>query len=121
MVNVGCFFDALDQITIGDLCSVGMQVLFCTSTHELDPTSRRRAGASRHAPVVVGDGVWIGGRSMILPGVTIANGCVIAAGSVVTADTEPDGLYAGNPARRVKDLPTDQSSSGGLAAVASEL
>ena len=43
-------------------------------------------------------------RAIILPGVTIAEGCVIAAGAVVNKSTEPDGLYAGVPARRVKDL-----------------
>lgn len=102
-VNVGCFFDALDQITIGDGCQIGMQVLFCTSTHELGP-STRRADVSKHAPITVGDGVWIGARSTILPGVTIATGCVIAAASVVTSSTEPNGLYAGTPARRIKDL-----------------
>lgn len=103
-VNYGCFFDALDQITIGRDCTIAMEVLFTTSTHEVGP-SNRRGGASVKAPIVVGDGVWIGARAMILPGVTIGSGCVIGAGAVVTRDCARNGLYVGVPARRVQDLP----------------
>ena len=50
------------------------------------------------------DGCWICAGCTILPGVTIGEGCVIAAGSVVNKDCAPDGLYAGVPAKRIKDL-----------------
>ncbi len=46
--------------------------------------------------------------AIIMPGVTIAEGCVVAAGAVVTRSTEPNGLYAGNPAVRKKDLSTEE-------------
>jgi maltose O-acetyltransferase len=54
--------------------------------------------------VSVGNGSWLGTGVTVLPGVTIGEGCVIAAGAVVTADCAPDGLYAGVPARRIRDL-----------------
>lgn len=57
-------------------------------------------------PITVGDGCWIGARAVILPGVTIGDGCVIAAGAVVSKDCAPNGMYAGVPARRIRELPT---------------
>lgn len=102
-VNNGCFFDNTAAIHIGADCSLGMGVLLCTSYHDIGEHSCR-AGAVRGAPVVVEDGCWIGANSILLPGVTVHGGCVVAAGSVVAADCDADGLYAGNPAKRVRDL-----------------
>ena len=104
-VNYGCFFDTTAPVELGADCYVGMQATFCTSSHELaGPT--RRAGALSGRPIRIGDGCWIGARALILPGVQVGPGCVVAAGAVVTGDCAPHGLYAGNPARRVRDLPT---------------
>ena len=64
----------------------------------------KRAGNSVFKPITVGSGCWIGADVTLLPGIRIADGCVIGAGAVVTKNTEPDGLYAGNPAHRIKDL-----------------
>ncbi|WP_425269614.1 DapH/DapD/GlmU-related protein [Gordonia alkanivorans] len=80
-----------------------MDVLFVTDTHELGPHSRR-AGENKSAPIKVGNGVWIGARAVILPGISIGDGVVIASGAVVAADCENDGLYAGVPARRIKTI-----------------
>ncbi len=102
-VNRGVGFDNSARITIGDRVSIGHDVLICTSTHDLGP-SHKRAGAPGGLPIEIGDGVWIGARAVILPGVSIGPGCVIAAGAVVSSDCEPNGLYAGVPARRVRDL-----------------
>lgn len=102
-VNYGCFFDLGAPVRIGENCQVGYQVMFATCSHE-PGTPDARAGAPTAAPIVVGNGAWIGARATILPGVTVGRGCVIAAGAVVTRDCEPDGLYAGVPAVRVKDF-----------------
>ena len=102
-INVGCFFDESAGITIGRGCDIGMEVMFATSSHLVGP-AERRAGAQTSGPIVIGDGTWIGARATILPGVTVDAGCVIAAGAVVTADTAPDTLYAGVPARAVKEV-----------------
>jgi maltose O-acetyltransferase len=98
-----CYFDTRARIEIGRRCDLGMEVMLCTSTH-LPGTHERRAGRFAPEPIVVGDGVWIGTRATLLGGVTVGDGCVIAAGAVVTEDCEPDCLYAGVPAKRVREL-----------------
>jgi maltose O-acetyltransferase len=104
-INTGCFFEnGLAPVEIGSMCEVAMEVMFCTATHKIG-TEQCRSGAPVGLPIKVEDGCWIGTRATILPGVVIKRGCVIAAGAVVTRDCEPNGLYAGVPAQRIKDLP----------------
>lgn len=102
-VNRDCLFDASAPIVIGEGVEIGMGVLLATSTHHLGP-AEHRAGALYSQPVTIGDGAWIGARAVILPGVTIGAGVVIAAGAVVVRDCEPGHVYAGVPARAVRDL-----------------
>ena len=97
MVNWGVVFDNKAEISIGARTHVGHEVLFCTTSHELG-NGQKRAGGGFSSPIVVGAGCWIGARTIILPGVQVGNGCVIAAGSVVTSDCEANALYAGVPA-----------------------
>jgi maltose O-acetyltransferase len=103
-VNSGCWLDnSQARITIGRDVAFGQRVLVTTSSHDAsDPA--HRAGRNLGAPVTIGDGCWIGAQSVILPGVTVGAGCIVAAGAVVTRDCTPHGLYAGVPARRVRDL-----------------
>jgi maltose O-acetyltransferase len=102
-VNCRCFFDGAAPIRIGKKCGIGMEVMFCTQSHLIGPAVER-AGPDSPGPITVGDGCWIGARVVILPGVTIGDGCVIATGAVVNKDCIANGLYAGVPARRVKEL-----------------
>jgi len=102
-VNFGCVFDNLGPIRIGNDCDIGMEVLIATSTHEIGAPDRR-AGALGGRAVTIGDGCWVGARATLLPGVAVGRGCIIAAGAVVTRDCEPDGVYGGNPARRLREL-----------------
>jgi maltose O-acetyltransferase len=102
-INEGCSFDNLECVTIGDWVHVGPGVLFGTSSHVLGD-STVRAGAVLLAPLVVSRGCWIGARSMLLPGINVGEGCIVAAGAVVTKDCLPNGLYAGVPATRIRDL-----------------
>jgi maltose O-acetyltransferase len=100
-INSECFFDAFESITVGQQCSIAMQVTIATSTHQVtasgdvdpDPVGQ---------PVHIGDRCWLGARSTVLPGVRIGHGTIVAAGAVVTSDCEPDSVYAGVPARRVR-------------------
>ncbi|MNP69519.1 Maltose O-acetyltransferase [compost metagenome] len=80
-----------------------MQVMLCSSTHEPGDVSRR-AGKPSGKSIKIGDGTWIGTRAVILPGVTIGEGCIISAGAVVTKDCEPNAMYAGVPAKKIKEL-----------------
>lgn len=84
------------SVTIGKGCAISWDVVITdTDYHEI-------AGTASTKPIVIGDEVWIGCKSTILKGVTIGNGAVIAAGSVVTKDVEPYTLVAGIPAKTMK-------------------
>lgn len=102
-INWGCFFDNIGEIAIGARCSVGMQVMFCTSDHHHGGHDQR-GGALVGRKIVVGDGCWLGARVIVLPGVTVGPGCIVGAGSVVTKDCEPNSLVVGSPARLVRML-----------------
>lgn len=97
-INIGCFFDLNDQIHIGDQVGIGHEVMILTTSHKLG-TAIRRNGDLLKAPVTIEAGVWIGARSIILPGVTIGRGAVISAGAVVNKDVPPNSLVAGTPAK----------------------
>ena len=104
-INCNCFFDNLAKITIGKNCIIAMHVMFCTSTHSIkNDNGKVKIGDSEGKEIIIKDNCWIGTKATILPGVTIDEGCVIAAGAVVTKDCAPNGLYAGIPAKRIKDL-----------------
>lgn len=103
VINHRCYFDSKDQITIGPRAGLAMETMLFTSDHELGDEAKRWA-AFKTAPIVIGAGSWLGVRAMVLPGVTIGDGCIVAAGAVVTRDLEPNGLYAGVPAKRIRDL-----------------
>lgn len=102
-INDGCTFDASDDITLGNGVALGHEVMLLTSTHEIGPHFYR-AGRSTNMPVEIGDGAWIGARSVVLPGVTIGRGAVVAAGSVVNRPVADNVLVAGVPARVVRSL-----------------
>ncbi len=90
-------------VTIGDDCFVGHGVMFVNDRFATGGPARGRKELWQ--PTVIGDRVSIGSNATIMP-VSIASGTVIGAGAVVTKDIETAGIYAGNPARRIKDLPT---------------
>jgi maltose O-acetyltransferase len=88
--NLGSVFDLTAPVTIADHVSVGHQVRFLTSHGGLG------AGAGRGAaPIVVGEGAWLGARCVVLAGVTIGPGAVIGAGVTVTKDIPPQALVTG--------------------------
>lgn len=90
-------------VTIGDNVLIGPNVSIYTACHPLDAATRDTF-AEWAEPVKIGNSVWIGGGSTILPGVTIGDRAVIGAGSVVTRNVEADTLVAGNPARVIKKI-----------------
>ena len=103
-VNHECLFDASARITVGDRVDFGPRVTVLTSEHAIGGPEHR-AGPLSARPITIGDGAWIGGCSTILPGAVIGAGCIIAAGAVVVGETKPNSVYAGVPAKWVKDLP----------------
>lgn len=103
MINRGCRFYASHFykdvcIQIGNHVAVAPEVSFCAAGHNYHQLSLPDTAAS----ITVGDHVWIGARSVILQGVTIGEGAVIASGSVVTKDIPPYTIAAGVPAKVIK-------------------
>jgi maltose O-acetyltransferase len=99
-VNRGLCIEGAGSVSIGSGVMVGPQVLIVTSTHEKVDGGRVEREPS-YLPVRIGDNCWIGARTMILPGVTIADEVTVAAGAVVAADIGEAGMYGGVPARKI--------------------
>ena len=103
-INVNCHFDISAPILLGDGVSIGHNVLILTNSHEMG-TAVRRAGDLVALPVHIGNGVWLCARCTILPGITIGEGAVVAAGAMVTKDVPPHTIVAGVPAKITKQFP----------------
>lgn len=96
----------IKEVYIGDNVMIGPNTLITTVNHPLTPMGRRQhLGIAK--PVRLGNDVWIGGNVTILPGVTIGNNVVGAAGAVVTKDVPDNCLVGGVPARKIKDIEND--------------
>lgn len=91
------------KVSIGDHVFIAPNVGIYTAGHPLD-AKQRRQGLEYALPVTIGNDVWIGGGSNILPGVTIGNNVVIGAGSVVTHDIPDNSLAFGNPCRVIRSF-----------------
>lgn len=106
MISPGVRISAAVSITLGDSCMMANGAYITDSDwHGIyDRVGRDQASA----PVVIGDNVWIGDHATVLKGVTIGDNSIVAAGAVVTKDVEANVVVAGNPAKKVKDLDSEQ-------------
>ena len=98
-LGAGTQLDVSHSLVIGSRALIAPGVFITDHTHNSMAGMTIREQGIRAAKVVIGDDVWIGTRSVILPGVTIGNGAVIGAGSVVTSDVPANAVAAGVPAR----------------------
>ncbi len=98
------------EVYIGNNVMIGPNTLITTVGHPLSPKGRRQYHAFAQ-PVRIGNDVWIGGNVTILPGVTIGNNVVVAAGAVVTKDVPDNTLVGGVPARKIKEIEDDIPSN----------
>ncbi len=101
--NYDCIFLDVARIDIGDDAFLAPRVCIYTAGHPLDADVRNQ-GLEYGKPVRIGNSVWIGGNSILCPGVTVGDGTVIGAGSVVTKDIPGHVLAAGNPCRVLRPL-----------------
>ena len=97
------FLDGRSGLVIGDCVNFGSHVSVYTRQHDVDSPDFAEVGA----PVEIGDYAWVSSHSIVLPGVTIGEGAVVATGSVVTKDVAPYTLVGGNPARYIRDRSRD--------------
>lgn len=100
--NSGCKFQDQGGITIDDGVLLGHNVVLATLNHCMIPEQRANL---KPAPIHIGKNVWIGANAMVLPGVTIGDGAVIAAGAIVTKDVPANTIVGGIPAKKIKDIP----------------
>ena len=102
-LNFDCVILDCARVEIGDNTLLGPGVQVYAATHPL-AAGQRRAGVEYALPVSIGPDVWIGGASVICPGVTIGAGATVGAGSVVVADVPAAVVAAGNPCRVLRTL-----------------
>ena len=99
-LNYGVEIYAAKSITMGDNTMIGdMVTIYDTDFHRIDEGSEPRV-----APITIGDNVWLGRGALVLPGVTIGDHSIVAAGAVVTKDVAARTVVAGNPARVVREV-----------------
>ena len=94
--DVDCY--TVDEIAIGDQATVSQGVKLCSAGHDITSKIMELT----HKPIVIGANAWVAGWSIVLPGVTIGEGVVVGAGSVVTKDVESWTVVGGNPAKFIK-------------------
>lgn len=103
LVSIQCYIDLAAPITIGNGANLGPQSMLITGTHKFGPPENR-LGDLIPLPIHIEDGVWIGARVTILPGVTVGPGAIIAAGALVNRDVPANTLVGGVPAKPIRDL-----------------
>jgi maltose O-acetyltransferase len=113
-ININCIFLDDNTITIGRNGLIAPYVQIYTASHPLKAEERilgdetvetnRAKYLTNSYPVIIGNNAWIGGNTVIMPGVTIGNNVVVGAGSVVTKDLPDDVLAYGNPCKVIKEI-----------------
>lgn len=99
VINQNCRIDTRGGVTIGENVSISSDVIILTADHDMNSSDM----AGRERTVVVEGYVWVGTRAMIMPGVVIGRGAVVAAGAVVTKSVPPFKVVAGVPAKIIKE------------------
>ena len=102
-MNHGCVILDGGGITFGDNVFIAPQCGFHTAGHPIDADTRN-SGLEYAKPITIGSSCWLASKVVVCGGVTIGEGCVIGAGSVVTRDIPPHTLAAGNPCRPIRPI-----------------
>jgi maltose O-acetyltransferase len=97
IIGYASFIDGRDKVTIGSHTDIASEVMIYSSEHDISSSDF----SATLAPVTIGDYVFIGPRAIILAGVTIGEGAIVAAGAVVTKDVEPFTIVGGVPAKAI--------------------
>lgn len=105
-LNMGCKFQDQGGIFIDDGVLIGHNVVLATLNHAMDPADR---ATMIPAPIHIGKRVWIGANATVLPGVTIGDGAIVAAGAVVTKDVPENTVVGGVPARVMRKIGKEEA------------
>ena len=100
-INHGCSFLDLGGITIEDDVLIGPKVSLITENHPVDPANRKSLDLAK---IVIKKNAWIGAGAIILPGVTVGENAIVAAGAVVNKDVAENTIVAGVPAKKIKNI-----------------
>ena len=97
-ISEDCDVYNADKISIGDRTTISKGAFLCGASHDITSPTMELV----QAPIAIGSDAWIAAWAIVLPGLTIGNGAVVAAGSVVAKDVEPWTVVGGNPAKNIK-------------------
>jgi maltose O-acetyltransferase len=97
VINRSCYLDGREGLYIGNNVNISFQSCIITLQHDPQSINFKSTGAA----VTIKDNVWLGARCIILPGVTVGEGAVVAAGAVVTKDVHPYTIVGGVPAKEI--------------------
>lgn len=98
-VNHGLTVMSVGGVTIEDNVMIGPEAAILTANHDFS-----NLNVLKCKPVLIKKGAWIGARAIILPGVTVGEGAIVASGAVVTKDVAPKTIVGGNPAKFIKNI-----------------
>ena len=98
-IDGGVYLYSVDDIRIGSNVVVSDGAFICTASHDIDSQMFELSTK----PIAIGDNAWVCSRAIVLPGVSVGEGAVVAAGAVVTKDVDSWAVVAGNPARKVSN------------------
>ena len=97
-IGEGVWIDNLAQVTVGSHVCISQEAMLLTGNHDY----KRSTFDLTAAPITLENGVWVGARSLVLPGAVCENHAVVAAGSVFSGRADAYGIYRGNPAEKIK-------------------
>ena len=106
-INMGCKFQDQGGIFIDDGVLIGHNVVLATLNHAASPKDR---GSMIPAPIRIGKNVWVGANAVILPGVTIGDGAIVAAGAVVNRDVPENTVVGGVPAKVIRTIHEEEQA-----------
>jgi acetyltransferase-like isoleucine patch superfamily enzyme len=101
-IGSGCEFNAINKISIGPNCLIASGSRFIDHNHGTDLGALMKLQKEISAPITIGADVWIGANCIVLKGVTIGDGAIVAAGSVVTKSVAPYTIAGGVPAKVIR-------------------
>lgn len=94
-----CWIDNLDKVSIGNNVCISQGAMLLTGNHDYTISSM----PYRNAPIAIEDGAWIGAKTIVCPGVNVHKNAILTVGSIATKDMEENGIYQGNPAKKIRE------------------